>query len=132
MSASDALLLGLSGDGLELIRLEGVTARGRHGYLAQEKRDGQPFSVDLVLALRRSADDDDLAGTADYGEIAGGVVRLIEGEPADLIETLAHRIAAMCLAFPAVSGVVCTVHKPEAPIGVPFTDAAVTVVRKRP
>nr|NLI50312.1 dihydroneopterin aldolase [Propionibacterium sp.] len=122
----------MSGDGLELIRLVGVTARGRHGYLPAEKRDGQPFSVDLVLALRRAADDDALAGTADYGEIAAGVVRLIEGDPVDLIETLAQQVAAFCLGFPAVSGVVCTVHKPEAPIGVPFADAAVTVVRTRP
>lgn len=129
--SADALLLGATGDGVELIRLTGVTARGRHGYFDFEKRDGQPFVVDLVLQLRRAAVDDDLAGTAHYGEVAEAVVALIEGEPVDLIETLAHRIAERCLDFGAVVGVVCTVHKPEAPIAVPFADAAVTVVRTR-
>lgn len=131
MSAADALLLGATGDGVELIRLAGISARGRHGCLPEERAAGQPFSVDVVLELRRVADDDDLAGTADYSAVAAEVVRLIEGEPVDLIETLAQRIAGRCLGFAAVAGVVCTVHKPEAPIGVPFTDAAVTVVRRR-
>ncbi len=132
MSATDALLLGAAGDGVELIRLEGLSARGFHGVLPEERRAGQSFVVDLLLRLRRAANDDALGGTADYSAIAVEVVRLIEGEPVDLIETLAQRIAAMCLAFAAVDGVVCTVHKPEAPLGVPFTDVAVTVVRQRP
>jgi dihydroneopterin aldolase len=132
MTAADALLLGAVGDGVELIRLTGITGRGHHGYLPQERREGQPFVVDLVLLLRRAADDDDLGGTADYSEIAAEVVAEIEERPVDLIETLARRIADLCLAFPVVAGVVCTVHKPEAPLGVPFTDVAVTVVRRRP
>ena len=66
-----------------------------------------------------------------YGELAERVVAAVEGEPVDLIETLAQRIADLALAYPLVEEVEVTVHKPEAPVGVPFDDVAVTLVRSR-
>ena len=56
---------------------------------------------------------------------------LIVGEPVDLIETLAERIAAACLDWPAVESVEVTVHKPQAPIQVPFADVELRIVRGR-
>ena len=44
---------------------------------------------------------------------------LVEGEPLDLIETLAARVADAVLARPLVEAVEVTVHKPQAPVGVP-------------
>jgi len=128
----DAHLLGASGDGVELIRLTGIRAVGHHGYYAHEKASGQPFVVDVTLQLRRPERDDQLAGTCDYGVVAHDVVEAIESSPVDLIETLAGRIADACLAQPVLRGVVVTVHKPEAPLGVAFDDVAVTMVRVRP
>jgi dihydroneopterin aldolase len=49
----------------------------------------------------------------------------------NLIETLAARLAEICLADPAVSAVQITVHKPDAPITVPFDDVSVTIRRER-
>jgi dihydroneopterin aldolase len=37
-----------------------------------------------------------------------------------------------CLANPLVDAVEITVHKPEAELGVPFDDVAVTIRRQRP
>jgi dihydroneopterin aldolase / 2-amino-4-hydroxy-6-hydroxymethyldihydropteridine diphosphokinase len=48
-----------------------------------------------------------------------------------LIETLAERLARACLDEPAVREVQITVHKPQAPIGIPFGDVLVTVSRDR-
>ena len=48
-----------------------------------------------------------------------------------LIETLAERIAAACLAFTGVERVAVTVHKPQAPIPVPFDDVELRIVRER-
>jgi len=48
-----------------------------------------------------------------------------------LIETLAQRLMAVCLAEPAVEEAEITVHKPHAPIGHPFDDVAVTIRRAR-
>jgi 7,8-dihydroneopterin aldolase/epimerase/oxygenase len=54
----------------------------------------------------------------------------IEDDPVDLIETLAQRIADLCLADRRVSGAAVTIHKPSAPISVPFDDVVLTVHRK--
>ena len=116
------------------IRLTGLTAVGRHGVFEHERQDGQPFVTDVVLHLDAgpAAATDDLARTAHYGEVADTVVRLVTGEPVDLIETLAVRIAAAVLAEqPVVEAVEVTVHKPQAPIPHDFADAAVTVLRRR-
>jgi dihydroneopterin aldolase len=49
-----------------------------------------------------------------------------------LIETLAARLAEACLADPAVREAEITVHKPQAPVGLPVTDITVTIRRSRP
>ncbi|MCI0689575.1 MAG: dihydroneopterin aldolase [Sporichthyaceae bacterium] len=115
------------------IALHGLSGRGRHGVYDHERVDGQEFIVDLVLSLdtRAAAASDDLSATVDYGALAAGVVAVIEGEPVNLIETLAQRIAERCLAEPAVDTVEVTVHKPQAPIAVPFDDVSVTITRSR-
>lgn len=116
------------------IRLAGLSAVGHHGVFDHERRDGQPFVTDVVLHLDAgpAAAGDDLARTANYAEVADTVARLVTGEPVDLIETLADRIARAVLAEqPVVAAVEVTVHKPQAPIPHDFTDAAVTVHRTR-
>ena len=115
------------------ISLAGVRARGFHGVLPEEKVQGQEFVVDVLLDvdLSRAAGTDDLAHTVSYAEVAADVVALIEGPSLDLIETLAGRIADAVLARPLVEAVEVTVHKPQAPVGVPFGDVAVTVRRER-
>ena len=130
MSSADALLLG-AGPGAEIVSLQGITATGYHGVYPFERRDGQPFVVDVTLTLDRMSRADDVATTVHYGDLASAVARVIEGEPVDLIETLADRIADVVLAQPAASGVVVTVHKPHAPMDVAVADASVTVVRTR-
>ena len=115
------------------IVLRGVSATGFHGVLDFEKRDGQTFVVDVEMEvdLTPAGTSDDLVDTVNYAEVATDVVALIEGESLDLIEALADRIAAKVLTRPLVESVVVTVHKPQAPVGHPFTDVAVTVERLR-
>ncbi len=115
------------------VALRGLQGRGYHGVFERERREGQTFVVDVVLGLdtRKAAASDDLADTADYGAIASRVVEVVEGEPVNLIETLAQRIADVCLAEPIVEQVEVTVHKPDAPIPVRFDDVTVTIVRSR-
>jgi dihydroneopterin aldolase len=116
------------------ITLTGLVARGHHGVYDFERRDGQDFIIDVTaeLDLRTAAASDDLARTVNYGELAEQVVRAAERDPVDLIEALAERIAEVVLAHQAVQSTTVTVHKPQAPIGVPFTDVAVTITRVRP
>lgn len=115
------------------ITLTGVRAFGYHGVYPDEKREGQEFVVDaaLSLSLRRAAETDDVVDTVHYGELAERLVAVVEGEPVDLIETLAQRLADAALDDARVDAVTITVHKPQAPITVPFGDVAVTITRGR-
>lgn len=115
----------------DTIRLTGLRVRGFHGVLPEERRDGQDFVVDVVLALDLSdaARSDDVTDTVHYGELAARLAKVVAGEPVDLIETLAQRLAEVCLAEPRVERVEVTVHKPAAPIPLDVADVAVTVVR---
>lgn len=118
-------------DVLDEIAITGIRAFGRHGVYEHERRDGQEFVVDvtLFLDLRDAAASDDVADTAHYGEVAEETAALIAGEAVDLIERLATRIADAALARARVRRVRVTVHKPSAPITVPFDDVSVTITR---
>ena len=115
----------------DVICLTGLRVRGFHGVLPEERRDGQDFVVDVRLEVdtRPAAASDDLAATVDYATLADRLAAVVAGDPVDLIETLASRLAATCLEDDRVISAQVTVHKPSAPIPHAFTDVAVTVVR---
>jgi dihydroneopterin aldolase len=115
------------------IVLSGLRVRGFHGVFDFERRDGQDFVVDVELDIDTApaAMSDDLADTVHYGELAEGLAAVIAGEPVNLLETLAQRLADVCLADARVQAAVVTVHKPQAPIALAFSDVAVTIRRGR-
>jgi 7,8-dihydroneopterin aldolase/epimerase/oxygenase len=115
------------------ITITGIRGTGRHGVFAEERALGQEFIVDVCLTVSTgpAADSDALADTVDYGAVAHAVHELIVGWQVDLIETLAEQIAQACLLFYGVEAVAVTVHKPHAPIDVPFDDVTVRIVRSR-
>ena len=110
----------------------GIECFGHHGVFDHERRDGQPFVIDLTLGLdtRTAAESDDLRDTVDYGSLVGRVKTAVESDPVDLIETLAQRIAGVCLLDNRVQWARVTVHKPDAPIDATFSDVALTITRK--
>lgn len=118
---------------LDEIALTGLTVFGRHGVFDHEREDGQEFTIDLrlSLSLEQAATSDDVADTVHYGELAEKVADVVAGEPVNLIETLAARIADVALADDRVQFVTVTVHKPHAPIPLAFSDVEVTVRRAR-
>ena len=107
--------------------MRGIEVHAHHGVFDFERRDGQKFLIDLRLGLdtRSAAGGDDLSRTVDYGVLVDEVKAAAESDPVDLIETLAQRIADVCLGHQQVEWVEVTVHKPHAPI-------AATVRRRRP
>lgn len=111
----------------------GVECFAHHGVFPDERRDGQVFVVDLVLGLDTTpaAASDDLRDTVDYGSLVAAVKACVERDPVDLIETVAQRIAEVCLADPRVEWARVTLHKPDAPIEATFADVALTITRRR-
>jgi len=118
---------------LDTITLTGVKAQGTHGVLESEHREPQPFVVDATMwvDITDACRGDDLADTVNYAQIAERIVSVIHGEHCDLIERLAQRIADSILLSYRVRSVQVTVHKPQAPIGVPFDDVSVTITRSQ-
>ena len=115
------------------IAVHGLRAYGHHGVYAFERERGQMFRVDAVLELDTgpAAADDDLDRTVNYAELAKRLYTVLASEPVNLLETLAQRLADVCLAYPLVDAVEITVHKPQAELGVPFDDVAVSIRRER-
>jgi len=115
------------------ITLAGLRARGHHGVYDFERAEGQEFGVDVVLELDLgpAAASDDVADTVHYGELAERLVAIVAGEPVNLIETLATRLAESCLADERVAAATVTVHKPQAPIPHEFADVSVTITLRR-
>ncbi|MDY0907896.1 dihydroneopterin aldolase [Microbacterium sp. CFBP9034] len=115
------------------ITLTGLRVFGRHGVYDDERRVGQDFVVDVVLHVdtRAAAASDDVADTVHYGEMAEQIAAIVAGEPVNLLETLAARIAEHLLGFGLVDRVRVTVHKPDAPIPLSFSDVSVTIERAR-
>jgi len=110
------------------IFLTGVSGTGYHGVFEEEKREGQIFSVDIEVTSDFSAavKSDDVRDTVNYAELANIAHTAITGQPFDLIEKLADSIARECLDIAGVTSVTVTVHKPKAPIEVPFENVSVS------
>ena len=119
--------------GSDSIVVRGLRVRGHHGVLPEERATGQTFVVDAVLSVdtTSAARSDDLGDTIDYAQLAHRLAAVVEGEPVDLLETLAARLVAVCLEDDRVHRAEVTVHKPEAPVGLPVDDVAVTITRTR-
>ena len=98
-------------------RIELRAVRGHHGVFDHERVDGQDFVIDVTvwLDVADAAASDDLADTYDYGELAQLAAGIVAGPPRD------QRVHA----------VEVTVHKPQAPIPLEFSDVAVVVRRSR-
>ena len=117
----------------DTISITGLRLTGYHGVFEHEKTDGQVFIIDLAIEMntQQAGHSDDLADTLDYSVVVDEVAKRVTGKSVDLIETLAEDIARMVLSHPGPRAVTVTVHKPEAPVGHPVADIAVTIRRER-
>ncbi|MGH3719041.1 MAG: dihydroneopterin aldolase [Pseudonocardiaceae bacterium] len=118
---------------LDRITLTGLRVHGRHGVYEHERAHGQEFVVDATvwLDLGPAAATDQLSATLDYDAMGRRIAQFVGGQPCNLIETVAARIADDVLADQRVQAVEITVHKPTAPMSLSFTDVSVTFRRSR-
>jgi dihydroneopterin aldolase len=115
-----------------IITVEGIEAFGYHGVFPHERAEGQTFRVDVTVEtdFTAAAGSDDVRDTVDYGVLAQRVASLVEGDPVNLIETLCDRIVEEVLQMNGVRAATVTVHKPDAPMPVPFSGVSVTMRRE--
>jgi len=93
--------------------LSGLTAFGYHGNNPAERKLGQTFTADLEVTLdtARAAASDRIADTLSYPVLEKTVREILEGKPANLLETVAERIATALLEQPGVRRVTVRVSK---------------------
>ena len=116
----------------DAIFIHGLVIHAQHGVMKHETEVGQRFVIDLELSadLSESSRTDHLADTVSYSHVVATASAAFKGANYKLLERAAGAIAdAVLAAFPRVSTIKVTVHKPHAPITVPFDDVSVTITR---
>ena len=115
------------------IILANMVFAGRHGVLANERSEAQPFEVDVELLtdLRHAALADDLALSVDYRDVFEVCGRIVEGPSYLLLEALAEAIASELLARFAAPEVVVRVRKPHVALPGKLAYSGVEIRRSR-
>jgi 7,8-dihydroneopterin aldolase/epimerase/oxygenase len=119
---------------LDKIIIKGLKVFAYHGVNPEEKRDGQPFELDitLYLPLLRAGQTDDLSSTVSYAKATKTVIRVMTEASYDLLERAAQRVAEqLFLEYHEVDKVRVLLKKPEAPVKADFDYMAVMITRRR-
>jgi dihydroneopterin aldolase len=118
----------------DTIFIRGLVIHARHGVMEHETEVGQRFVIDLELSadLSESSRTDRLADTVSYSNVVASATAAFKNANYRLLERAAGAVAdAVLAAFPRVTAVKVTVHKPHAPIAAIFDDVGVIVSRGR-
>lgn len=101
---------------MDRIYLRDLRLRCIIGIYEDERREKQDILLNIQLAGDFSAAgrSDNIADAVNYKDIKKSVIRLVEASQFNLIETMAERVAGLCLQHPKVQQVVVTVDKPGA------------------
>ena len=107
---------------------------GTIGVLPEEQERPQPFEIDIVIDIdaRRAAHTDELQHSVDYGVAIELATKVIEREPALLLERVATRIAEEILGLARVDAVEVVVKKLRPPVPQDLESTAVRVHRRQP
>ena len=119
---------------MDKVYVEGMEFYGYHGVFEEENKLGQRFKVDLTaeLDLSKAGQTDDLSYTINYAELYSVCRGIGEGEPVNLVETLAERIADTVLKkFEPVQQCTVKVIKPDPPIPGHYKSVAIEMTRKK-
>ncbi|MBM4156236.1 MAG: dihydroneopterin aldolase [Lentisphaerae bacterium] len=101
---------------MDRILIRDLALRCIIGIYPEERRSKQDVIVNLAIEsdFRAAARSDAIRDAVDYKAIKKGVIDLVEASSFGLVETLASRIADLCLAERRVRRVTVTVDKPGA------------------
>ena len=117
---------------MDRLLLEGMVFFGRHGHKEAERELGQHFRVDveLVTDVSEAGHSDDLEHTENYPDAYRAAREIVEGEPCNLLETVAERVAERMLRFDRVDATTVRIRK-RPPVEGEFESFGVEVIRVR-
>ncbi|KAL2335994.1 hypothetical protein Fmac_010440 [Flemingia macrophylla] len=125
---SDALILG------DKLILRGLSFYGFHGAIAEERKLGQKFIVDIDawMDLKPAGKSDHLSDAVDYTLIFDIAKEVIEGSPHNLLESVAQKIAVTTLTnHKEISAVWVKVIKPHVSVQGQLDCLGVEIHRRR-
>src|ERR1700756_3943396 len=95
---------------MDRILIKDLMLRCVLGLSEDERREKQDVLINLILwtDLRPAAASDSIEDAVDYSALKKRIITLVEGSQYHLAETLADRIASVCLEQPAVQQVQVT------------------------
>ena len=101
---------------MDRIVIEDLFLRCIVGINPEERIKQQDVNLRLVLHadLRQAGRTDDIEDTINYKAVKVAVRELVEGSSFQLIETLAHEVARLCLGDPRVEQADIRLEKPGA------------------
>ena len=99
------------------INISKIKCSGKHGIYDHEKQNDQEFLVDIYINISDFSADD-INKTLNYEEIVNLVIKFVNTESYDLIETLAKQISEQIVFKYAknesmLQEIKVTVHKPD-------------------
>jgi len=116
---------------MDAIHIQDLRIAAFVGTLPREQRRRQPVLISLILEcdLARAGRSDDLRDTVDYAALKRQVIALVASTRFQLVETLATRVAALCLQDRRLKAVTVRADKPTALTGA--RTVGVTIRRTR-
>ena len=118
----------------DTIFITGVSVHAHHGVMDHESHVGQRFVIDLELTadIAAASRSDRLSDTVSYANVVATAIAAFKDVNYKLVERAAGAVAdAVLVAFPKVTAIKVTVHKPHAPIAAIFDDVGVVISRIR-
>ncbi|HYN35200.1 MAG TPA: 2-amino-4-hydroxy-6-hydroxymethyldihydropteridine diphosphokinase [Ilumatobacteraceae bacterium] len=114
------------------IEIRGLVVTTTIGALPHEREIAQPVQIDLTLFvnLHDAGRSDELADTANYGDVADRVAALVREAKDVLLERLADRVAELLVSLDRVEAVEVTVTKLRPPIAEHVDTTAVRIHRQ--
>ena len=116
------------------IHLSKIECFGKHGIYDNEKDNDQKFLIDIYIKIQDFSEDN-IGNTVNYEEVVDLVIKIVEHESFDLIESLSKNIVKQILTRYQKSNVIineirATVYKPNTILKSKTEDISVSYFEK--
>lgn len=118
---------------MDFITITQLKIFAHHGVLEEEKKNGQDFflNVKLYLDCAKAGKNDNLKDALNYADACQFMTETFQQKSYDLIEAAAeHLCQELLLHYEALSKVELELCKPHAPIGLPFENVSISMMRQ--
>lgn len=116
------------------IILKGMNFYGYHGVNPEERLVGQKFVVDITVgcSLLKPSVSDMVHDTVSYSDLFKTVKSIVEGQPHNLLESVAKNISDAIFLNYDIETISVTIKKPDVPIdGANLDYAGITLTRNK-